>query len=56
MLEHGIAQQFIRPKARKLFFVAENVPAAMDYLRHWRPSPVASIRPSQTAPTVLGSV
>jgi uncharacterized protein (TIGR00730 family) len=37
MIQHGIAQQFIKPKARDLFFVAASVPAAIDYLRNYVP-------------------
>ncbi len=34
MIEHGIEQQFIKPAARSLFFVAGNVEEAIEHLRH----------------------
>ena len=37
MIEHRIEQQFIKPKARELYDVATTVPAAIDYLRRYRP-------------------
>jgi uncharacterized protein (TIGR00730 family) len=37
MIEHGIARQFIKPKARGLFHVASDVEAAMEHLRTYRP-------------------
>jgi uncharacterized protein (TIGR00730 family) len=33
MIEHGIEQRFIKPRARQAYFVAPTVTAAMDYLR-----------------------
>jgi hypothetical protein len=33
MVEHGIAQKFIKTAARELFFVASNVPDTIEYLK-----------------------
>jgi uncharacterized protein (TIGR00730 family) len=33
MLEHGITQKFIKTAARELFFVADDVPDAIEYLK-----------------------
>lgn len=33
MVEHGIAQKFIKTAARELFFVAESVPDTIEYLK-----------------------
>ena len=33
MIEHGIEQKFIKPKAREAYFVATTVAAAVEYLR-----------------------
>ena len=33
MIEHGIEQRFIKPRAREAYFVADTVAAAMDHLR-----------------------
>lgn len=38
MIEHGIEQRFIRPKARGLFHVATDVEDAIAYLRAHKPS------------------
>jgi cytokinin riboside 5'-monophosphate phosphoribohydrolase len=35
MLDHGIERQFIKPKARQLFFVADDVDEAVEYLRSY---------------------
>jgi len=35
MIEHGIEQRFIKPKAREAYFVADSVETAMTYLRDW---------------------
>ncbi|HEX8915498.1 MAG TPA: TIGR00730 family Rossman fold protein [Humisphaera sp.] len=35
MIEHGIEQRFIKPKAREAYFVADTVETAMTYLRDW---------------------
>jgi uncharacterized protein (TIGR00730 family) len=37
MIEHGIEQKFIRPSARQLYFVAQTVTEAMEYLRTYVP-------------------
>jgi uncharacterized protein (TIGR00730 family) len=37
MMEHGIEQKFIRPKAREAYFIAETVEAALEYLRTHSP-------------------
>jgi uncharacterized protein (TIGR00730 family) len=39
MIDSAIEQKFIKPKARELFFVAENVPQTMQYLRSYIPTP-----------------
>lgn len=33
LIDHGIEQNFIRPRTRELMFIAENVPAAIAHLR-----------------------
>ncbi len=40
MIETAIEQKFIKPKARNLYFVAANVPEAIEHLRHYVPPPV----------------
>jgi uncharacterized protein (TIGR00730 family) len=37
MLEHGIEQKFIKPAARELYFVAQTVAQAMEYLHSYVP-------------------
>src|SRR6266480_2311300 len=37
LLEQGIDQKFIKPAARKLFFVADDVPAAIEHIRTYLP-------------------
>src|SRR5688572_3052358 len=37
MLEQGIEQRFIKPRARDLYFVADNVAAAIDHIRSYTP-------------------
>ena len=37
LLNHGIEQKFIKPKARELFFVAENVDSAIEHIRTYNP-------------------
>ena len=37
MIEQGIEQRFIKPKARELYFVAENVEAAVNHIRSYVP-------------------
>ena len=41
MIEHATAQHFIKPAARELYFVASDVPSAIDHLRHYTPPPVS---------------
>ena len=38
MIEHGLALNFIRPRAPQLYFVATTVADAIDHLRNYRPS------------------
>jgi uncharacterized protein (TIGR00730 family) len=38
-IDHAIAQNFIKPKARQLYFVAENVSQAMAHLKNHIPVP-----------------
>jgi uncharacterized protein (TIGR00730 family) len=38
MIEHGIEQKFIKPRARELFFVAKTVNEAIDHIRNYQPS------------------
>jgi uncharacterized protein (TIGR00730 family) len=38
MIDSAIEQKFIKPRARELFFVAADVPAAIEHLRSYRPS------------------
>jgi uncharacterized protein (TIGR00730 family) len=35
MIEHGIQQRFIKPRAREAYFVADTVEQALRYLREW---------------------
>ena len=37
MIEQGIEQHFIKPKARELYFVADDVGAAVDHIRSYTP-------------------
>ena len=37
MIEQGIEQRFIKPKTRELYFVAEDVEAAVNYIRSYVP-------------------
>jgi uncharacterized protein (TIGR00730 family) len=39
MIDSAIAQKFIKPKARELYFVAQDVPQAVDFLRSYIPTP-----------------
>lgn len=41
MLDHAIAQNFIKPASRDLYFVAPTVSAAIDHLRAYVPPPPA---------------
>jgi uncharacterized protein (TIGR00730 family) len=41
MIDHGIEQQFIKPKARELYFVADDVDEAVDYIRSYQPIELA---------------
>jgi uncharacterized protein (TIGR00730 family) len=36
MIDHGLEMNFIRPRATQLYFVASNVPEAVDYFRGYR--------------------
>src|SRR4051794_9773441 len=42
MIEHGIDQRFIKPKARDAFYVTTSVAEAMQYLKHHPPGPAAA--------------
>src|SRR5436189_193991 len=37
MIEHGVEQNFIKIKARELYFIADSVTAAIDHIREYRP-------------------
>jgi uncharacterized protein (TIGR00730 family) len=39
MIDSAIEQKFIKPRARQLFFVAADVPQAIDHLRSYIPTP-----------------
>jgi hypothetical protein len=41
MIEHGVAQQFIKAKVRELYFVAETVEAAVGHFVTYRPPALA---------------
>jgi uncharacterized protein (TIGR00730 family) len=41
MIEHGIEQKFIKPKARELYFVATNVEEAVQYYKSYKPPVLA---------------
>lgn len=41
MLEHGIEHRFIKPGARRLWFVAQAVDEAVQYLKDWTPAAAA---------------
>ena len=38
MIDHGIEQKFIKPRARHLFFVAKTVDEAIAHIRNYQPS------------------
>jgi uncharacterized protein (TIGR00730 family) len=40
MIEHGIAQSFIKPRARELYFVAQSVDEAMAHFKSYQPPPL----------------
>ena len=46
MIEHGVEQRFIKPRARDAYFVAATVDAAIAHLRHGRQPPVATAGPA----------
>lgn len=53
-IEHGIAQGFIKPKARAAFFVAPDVAAAMDFLQNTVPlTPAPPAGPAAAEPSAL---
>jgi uncharacterized protein (TIGR00730 family) len=41
MIDHGIEQHFIKPKARELYFVAESVDQAVNYYKSYQPPDLA---------------
>ena len=41
MIEHGIEQKFIKPRARSLYFVAQTVEEAVEHFKVYRPTPMA---------------
>jgi uncharacterized protein (TIGR00730 family) len=43
MLEHAIEEKFIKPSARELFHVADNVSSAMEYIRQYTPVEAADV-------------
>jgi hypothetical protein len=51
MIDHGIEQQFIKPKARDLYFVAASVPEAIAYLRAYTPPSPSPERPDDIPPS-----
>lgn len=54
MIDHGIEQRFIKPKARQAYFVAPTVAAAVDYLRSTPPaSPTGPDSPRPKEPSAL---
>jgi cytokinin riboside 5'-monophosphate phosphoribohydrolase len=40
MIEHGIAQSFIKPRARELYFVASSVDEAITHFKSYQPPPL----------------
>lgn len=50
MIEHGIEQRFIKPRAREAFYVTASVAEAMEYLKRHPPGPlrtdIAAVEPS----------
>jgi uncharacterized protein (TIGR00730 family) len=40
MIEHGIAQSFIKPKVRELYFVASSVDEAIAHFKSYQPPPL----------------
>lgn len=38
MIDHGVEQKFIKPRARELYFVAATVREAIEHIRHYRPA------------------
>lgn len=51
MIDSAIEQRFIKPKARNLFFVAADVPQAIEYLRSYVPPPVDGDKWTQNIPS-----
>jgi uncharacterized protein (TIGR00730 family) len=53
-IEHGIAERFIKPRARKAHYVAETVEAAVAHVRTAAQAPqVAPASPAQAEPSAL---
>ena len=53
-IEHGIAERFIKPKARRGWFVAADVHAAMDYLNSVSPAaPAGPQTPPAAEPSAM---
>jgi uncharacterized protein (TIGR00730 family) len=48
MIEHGIVQRFIKPDARKAYFVAQSVSEAMEFLQRFGNKTPAPTEPSAT--------
>lgn len=42
MIEHGIEQRFIKPKARELYHVASDVADAIEHIRNYTPPPATA--------------
>ena len=52
-IEHGIEQHFIRPKARRAYFVAETVEAAVDHVRNSPQTAPSPASPASSEPSAL---
>ena len=51
MVQHGLEQNFVRPRATGLYFVAATVEEAVEYLRSYKPSAASSDLSFETART-----
>ncbi len=49
-IERGIEEKFIKPAARNLFFIAPNVSAAIEHIRHYVPTPLPEKWFAKSAP------
>jgi len=53
MIEHGIEHQFIKPCARELYFVTDQVATAIEYLRNYSPTPIEEKWSKKSPPSAV---